>query len=266
MRVIGLLGAAALALCGCSSMHLPGMKGPDNTAAIAAAVADASRPAKDVEKDASRKPAEMIAFAKVKAGDKVVDVWTGSGYWARLFSKVVGPQGHVVAYVPQEIVGFKSKPLDVAKAMAAEPGLGNVEVISDPIAAAPPPEYNNTYDVVWIFENYHDIHDDFMKGPDGKLQDVDAYNRGVFALLKPGGYYVIVDHAAPAGSGLKNTNDLHRIDPATLRAEVEKAGFKFDGESKALAEPGDDHTINVFDPKVRGKTDRFAYRFRKPLK
>jgi predicted methyltransferase len=228
---------------------------------IAAAVADAGRPAKDTERDASRKPADMVAFAKVKPGDTVIDIWPGGGYWSRIFSKVVGAKGHVVAYVPAEITGFKSDPLGVAKAMAAEPGLGNVEVVSDPLASAPPADALGTVDVAWTFENYHDLHDSFMKGA-----DVDAFNKAVFALLKPGGYYVIVDHAAPAGSGLKNTEDLHRIDPAALRAEVEKAGFVFDGESKALAMPDDPKTVNVFDASIRGKTDRFAYRFRKPKK
>lgn len=224
-----------------------------------AAVADASRPAKDVEKDASRKPADMVAFAMVKPGDTVMDVWPGGGYWSRIFSKVVGPKGKVLAYVPAEITGFKSDPLGVAKAMAAEPGLGNVEAVSDPLAAPPPAEFQNTLDVVWTFENYHDFHDSFMNGA-----DVDGFNKAVFLMLKPGGYYVIVDHAAPAGSGLANTEDLHRIDPATLRAEVEKAGFVFDGESKVLANPNDPRTAKVFDPAIRGNTDRFAYRFRKP--
>lgn len=225
----------------------------------AAAVADASRPAKDVEKDASRKPADMVAFAMIKPGDTVMDVWPGGGYWSRIFSKVVGPKGQVIAYVPAEITGFKSDPLGVAKAMAAEPGLGNVKAFSDPIAQQPGAEFQNTLDVVWTFENYHDLHDSFMNGA-----DVDGFNKAVFLLLKPGGYYVIVDHAAPAGSGLANTEDLHRIDPATLRAEVEKAGFIFDGESKVLANPADPRTAKVFDPSIRGNTDRFAYRFRKP--
>lgn len=225
----------------------------------AAAVADASRPAKDVEQDASRKPADLVAFAMIKPGDTVVDVWPGRGYWSRIFSKVVGPKGKVLAYVPAEITGFKSDPLGVAKAMAAEPGLGNVEVFSDPLAQPPPAEFYNTLDVVWTFENYHDFHDSFMKGA-----DVDGFNKAIFQMLKPGGYYVIVDHAAPAGSGLANTEDLHRIDPAALRAEVEKAGFVFDGESKVLANPDDPRTAKVFDDSIRGKTDRFAYRFRKP--
>ncbi|MDP9103707.1 MAG: methyltransferase [Pseudomonadota bacterium] len=250
--------AAALALVVTSGVPALAQVAP------AAAVADASRPAADTAKDASRKPADMIAFAKVKAGDHVMDVWTGSGYWARLFSKVVGPKGKVYAYVPAEIAGFKSKPVDMAKAMAAEPGLGNVEAISDPVASQPPLQFQNILDVAWIFENYHDLHDDFMKQADGKLVDVDAVNTAMFKLLKPGGYYVIVDHAAPAGAGLTTTNTTHRIEAATLRAEVEKAGFKFDGESKVLANPADPHDKGVFDPSIKGKTDRFAYRFVKP--
>ncbi len=227
--------------------------------AIAAAVADAGRPDKDKAQDAARHPAELVAFARVKAGDTVLDIWPGAGYWSRIFSVVVGPQGKVFAYVPAEIVTFKSKPLDIAKAVAAEPGRGNVEVVSDPLAATPPADSRDKVDVAFTFENYHDFHDTFMKGA-----DVDAYNRAVFQLLRPGGYYVIVDHAAPAGSGLKNTEDLHRIDAAAVRAEVEKAGFTFDGESKVLANPDDPKDKIVFDPAIRGKTDRFAYRFVKP--
>jgi predicted methyltransferase len=113
--------------------------------------------------------------------------------------------------------------------------------------------------VAFTFENYHDTYDPFMKGA-----DVAAFNRAMFKLLKHGGYYVVVDHAAPAGSGLAHTNDTHRIDPAMARSEIEKAGFKFDGESKVLANPDDPKTALVFDKSIRGKTDRFAYRFRKP--
>jgi predicted methyltransferase len=227
---------------------------------VAAAVADAGRPDKDKAQDASRHPAELLAFAKVKPGETVMDIWPGGGYWTRLFSVAVGPNGKVISYVPAEIVDFKSKPLDIAKAVAAEPGRSNVMAFSDPIAAPPDAQYvDKLLDVAFTFENYHDLYDSFMKGA-----DVDAFNKAVFGLLKPGGYYVIVDHAAPAGSGLKNTNDLHRIDPAAVRAAVEKAGFKFDGEIKILANPDDPKDKIVFDPSIRGKTDRFAYRFVKP--
>jgi len=228
---------------------------------IDAAIADAGRPAKDVALDASRKPAELVEFAHIKPGETVMDIWPGGGYWTRIFSKVVGPTGKVYAYVPAEIAGFKSDPVAIAKAVAAEPGRGNVEEVSDPLASQPPAQYQGILDVAWTFENYHDTHDSFMKGA-----DVDGFNRAVFALLKPGGYYVIVDHAASAGSGLAHTEDQHRIDPAAVKAEVEKAGFVFDGESKVLANPDDPKTAAIFDPSIKGKTDRFAYRFRKPLK
>ncbi len=224
---------------------------------IADAVAAPDRPDKDRARDAARKPAELIAFAGVKSGDVVVDVMPGTGYWSRIFSGIVGPKGQVFAYVPEEIAGFKSDPVGTAKAMAAEPGRGNVQVKTHPLVVEGGPA--NVFDVVWIFQNYHDLHDSFMKGA-----DVEAYDRMIFKALKPGGVFMIVDHAAEAGSGLKHTEDQHRIDPAQVRVELEKAGFVFDGESKALANPADPHTALVFDPSIRGKTDQFAYRFKKP--
>jgi predicted methyltransferase len=250
-----MLAAAALAFALIGLTAQPSRAAP--SAAIDAAVADPGRPDKDRAGDERRKPAELIAFAGVKAGDKVLDVWPDTGYWSRIFSKLVGPKGHVFAYIPQEIAGFKSDPVAKAKAMATEPGRENVSVEVDPLNAEDVP--TNSFDVVWIFQNYHDFHDSFMHGA-----DVDKFNRIMFRTIKPGGVYMITDHAAEAGSGLKHTEDLHRIDPATLRAEVEKAGFKFDGESKVLANPADPRTALVFDPSIRGKTDQFAYRFRKP--
>jgi predicted methyltransferase len=256
-RIGATLGLAG-ALFGASSWISPALA-QSPSAAISAAVAASARPEKDTKLDASRQPAEMIAFAMVKPGEAVMDVWPGGGYWTRLFSMVVGPQGKVYAYVPAEIAGLKFDPVAMAKAVAAEPGRGNVMEVSDPLATPPPPEFRGVLDVVWTFENYHDLHNSLMKGA-----DVAGFDKAVFALLKPGGYYVIVDHAAAPGSGLKNTDDLHRIDPAVVRAEVEAAGFVFDGQSDVLANPADPRTAVVFDPSIRGKTDRFAYRFRKP--
>ena len=249
----------ALALAALLTAPVIAHASPQTPLVIDAAIADAGRPEKDTKLDASRRPADMLAFAKITPGKTVIDIWPGGGYWTRLFSKAVGGKGKVYSYVPAETTAFKSDPLGLAKAVAAEPGRGNVEVVSDPLASDPPPAFYNSADVAWTFENYHDFHDSFMKGA-----SVDAFNIAMFKVIKPGGYYVIVDHAAPAGSGLKNTEDLHRIDPAALRAEVEKAGFVFDGESKVLANPDDPKTAKIFDPAIRGKTDRFAFRFRKP--
>ena len=227
--------------------------------AVAAAVADATRPAKDVQQDASRRPVDLVAFSKVKPGDKVIDAVPGGGYWTRIFSTLVGSTGRVYAYVPAEFAVFKSNPAATARAIALEPGHGNVEQTTSPLAEQPPAAIHNTLDVFWTFENYHDFHDSFMKGA-----DVNAYNKAVFSLLKPGGYYIVADHSAVAGSGLKNTEDLHRIDRETVKAEVLKAGFVLDGETDALANPADDRALKVFDPAIRGKTDRFVLRFRKP--
>ncbi|CAN5314104.1 class I SAM-dependent methyltransferase [soil metagenome] len=215
------------------------------------------RPKADIDRDAERKPTELMAFAGIKPGITVVDFWPAGGYWTRLFSAKVGPKGDVFAFLPTETLKFASDPMAIAKRTAAEPGLGNVTVESG--ALGHQPKDHDVIDVVWTFENYHDLYDSFMDGA-----DVFAFNRAIYRLLKPGGVFVIVDHAAKAGSGLANTEDLHRIDPAAVRAALEAAGFKYDGETTILANPADPHTANVFAPAIRGKTDRFAYRFRKP--
>jgi predicted methyltransferase len=113
-------------------------------------------------------------------------------------------------------------------------------------------------ELVWTSQNYHDLHLARLN------LDVAAVNRAVYEALKPGGLYVIVDHAAAAGTGLDVPDKLHRIDPAIVRREVEAAGFRFEGESTVLRNPADDHTLLVFDPAIRGHTDQFVFKFRKP--
>jgi predicted methyltransferase len=249
------IATAVLTIAFSGAIPMPGWA---QDSAIQAAIADPGRPDKDKARDEARKPADLVAFAGVRTGAVVVDVIPGSGYWTRIFSKVVGPTGHVYAYVPEEFAGFKSDPVGTAKAVAAEPGRGNVTVVSH--ALVPTGETPaSVFDVVWTFQNYHDLHDSFFHGA-----DVAAYDRLIFKALKPGGVFVIADHAAEAGTGLKHTEDLHRIDRAEVRTELEKAGFVFDGEDKVLANPADPHTALVFDPSIRGKTDQFVYRFKKP--
>jgi predicted methyltransferase len=228
------------------------------TAAAPAQAADAkppeARPPADAMTDPSLKRDEVIAFIGVKPGDKVADII--SGKFARALSAAVGPAGKLYAVEPTEVVKTHPQvmPLITAAAEAA-PGR-NIEVISAPVNALGLP---GGLDAVFIRQNYHDLHDKFM-GP----ADVAAFNRQVFAALKPGGVYVVLDHAAAPGSGLTATETLHRIDPATVKAEVAQAGFVFDGESAVLANPADPHDKRVFDPSIRGKTDQFLYRFRKP--
>lgn len=222
--------------------------------AIDAAIADTTRPAADRDRDAERKPADMLAFAGVKPGMVVVDILPGGGYFTRLFSDVVGPTGKVIAYVPDEMYAGRPKSLDAVTAIAAESGHANVQPEHNP-ALAPGPA--NAVDVVWTSQNYHDLHN--VPG-----LDLVAFNKVVYASVRPGGVYIVLDHSAPAGSGVSDTNTLHRIDEAAVRKEVEAAGFVFDGESKVLANPADPRTNKVFDPSIRGHTDQFVLRFRKP--
>lgn len=236
-----LLGCAALA---------PAAAAP--TLDYKAAIADPARPQADRDRDADRKPAEMLAFAGVKPGMTVVDILPGGGYFTRLFSDVVGPTGKVIAYIPDEMLVKSQAGLE--RIQAAVAGRSNVQVVHDPLLHPGP---SNAFDVVWTSQNYHDLHN---------MPDVDvvAFNKLVLQSLKPGGVYVVLDHVGPVGSGLAATNTTHRIDPATVKAEAIAAGFVFDGESKVLANPADHHDLKVFDPALRGKTDQFVYRFRKP--
>jgi predicted methyltransferase len=201
--------------------------------------------------DPAWKVPEVVAFIGLKKGDKVADII--GGRLTGSLAQAVGPTGKVYAVETAEIVKDHPQIMDRMKALAAQSP--QVVVSADPVAAALPAGL----DAVFIRQNYHDLYDKFM-GP----TDVPAFNKAVFAALKPGGVYVVLDHAAAAGSGISATDTLHRIDPARVKADVLAAGFKLDAESSILANQSDDHTKNVFDPSVRGHTDQFLYRFKKP--
>jgi predicted methyltransferase len=218
---------------------------------VAKAVADPGR-AQDAKDDARRKGAEIVAFSGVKPGDKVLELIPGGGYFTRVFSKVVGPQGKIYAVWPTE---YDEKP---DKVQAIAKGYGNVEVLMQPAAKLTAPQ---PVDVVFTSQNYHDYPDKFM-GP----TDLAVLNAAVLAVLKPGGVYVIVDHSGEPGSGLRDTDTLHRIDEATVKQQVLAAGFEYVGESDVLRNSADDRKTNVFNPAIRGRTDQFVYKFRKPLK
>jgi predicted methyltransferase len=208
----------------------------------------------DALTDPAMKGPEVIAFIGVKPGDRVADIVAGR--FVRALSAAVGPRGKVYAFEPDEMVKAHPEVIPIIKGIMATPGNGNVELLQGPTNT---PGLPGKLDAVFIRQDYHDLHDKFM-GP----ADLGAFNKAVFAALKPGGVYVVLDHAAVAGSGLAGTEGLHRIDEATVKAEVLAAGFKLDGESKILANPEDDHTKFVFHPSVRGKTDQFLLKFRKP--
>jgi predicted methyltransferase len=199
---------------------------------------------------------ELIRFAGADAGDTVIDVWPGNGDWTRLFSDIVGPEGRVYSFVPAEIAHFKSDPVGRMRALAKEPGRENVEVISADLVALP--EGSQPPDVVWLHLFYHDLHTALLQTRGATPA---GFNQAVYERLKPGGFYVIVDHVAAAGTSTSDAESLHRIEPAAVREEVEKAGFVLDAQSTVLANKDDPHSIKVFDPSIKGETDRFAYRF-----
>ena len=222
---------------------------------VKAAVADPGR-GDDAQADARRHPAELATFAEVKPGDSVVDLIPGNGYFTRVFSKIVGPKGQVYAIWPNEYAKVDSDDVATIAALAKNPAYANVSMILEPGAAFSTPK---PVDVVWTSQNYHDYPDKFMGNIDPSVLD-----KAVFAALKPGGLFIVVDHVAEAGSGSRDTDTLHRIDPALVRKQVEAAGFVFEGESNVLRNPADTHKLKVFDKTIRGHTDQFAYKFRKP--
>jgi predicted methyltransferase len=226
---------------------------------ITAAVADAGRPAEDKQRDADRKPAETVLFAGIKPGMTVVELIPGHGYFTRIFSKVVGAKGHVYALSPPRrpnAAADAPDPAAATTALASDPAYSNIVVQVAPLTTI---SVSEPADIVFTAQNYHDVHN-------VPNVDIAAFNKSVFDALKPGGVFIVLDHAAAAGSGGRDTSTLHRIDPEAVKSEVLAAGFVFAGESKVLANAQDDHSAKVFDPAIRGKTDQFIFKFRKPKK
>jgi predicted methyltransferase len=252
-----ILGAV---LVGIVAGHLPVQAAETSTDAIpvspavAQAAADRFR-ATELKIDAVRRGAEIVQFTHARSGDVIVDFVPGGGYFTRLFSPLAGPSGQVYALWPKEYA-TQARNVDKMRAMAAQPHYANVKVLVQPIAEmrAPVP-----VDIVFTSMNYHDVPLEEMSFTDPAILD-----RQVFAMLKPGGYYIVFDHVATPGSGLRDTGELHRIDPILVRRQVEAAGFVLDEESMAFRNPDDPHTGVSFEGPLRGNTDRFLFRFRKP--
>ena len=259
--LLSLVAVLGLAACATQPMMGPPPPPPSGPVAaaispnIAAALSDPSRPAADMVRDVNRHPGEVLTFAGVRPGAKVADLIPGGGYFTRILAKAVGPRGVVYAYVPDELTKLANREPAV-NAIARDPAYSNVKVILNTLPNFSTPE---RLDLVFTAQNYHDMHDKFM-GP----ADLSVVNRQIFRALKPGGVYLVIDHSAEAGSGLRDTETLHRIDSAVVRSEVTAAGFIFEGESRVLKDPADSRKANVYDPSIRGKTDQFVYKFRKP--
>lgn len=254
MSRLMLLAAACLALAVGPATAAP-KPSPKPSKEIRAAIADRSRPPSDSQRDVARHPADLLVFAGVKRGQKIADYVPGGGYFTRMFAKVAGPRGHVYAVFPEFMAKFETMDVETIQALVTEPGYSNVSFATTPNDALKLPE---PLDLVWTSDNYHDMqfglsHDQIV-----------ALDKSVFAALKPGGVFLVIDHVAAPGSGWSVASTLHRIDPEAIKADMAQAGFKLEAESDVLRNPSDPHTAVVFDPSIRGRTDQVVLKFRKP--
>ena len=249
--------AAAALLAVCGALGCSALSAATVPADVAAALADPARPAEEVAHDSARRPGEVLAFAGVARGDRVADFMSGGAYFTRLFSHIVGNSGRVYAFLPEEQLK-NCAPAETAgtRDMAGDAHYANVRVLTAPVARFASPE---PLDLVWTSLNFHDLYDSFM-GPANVPEVVAA----LFKALKPGGVLVVVDHVAQPGSDVRDTESLHRIDPAVIVRTARAAGFVLEAESPLLRNASDTHELVVFDPAIRGRTDQVVLKFRKP--
>jgi predicted methyltransferase len=224
---------------------------------VAAAVSAPGRPAEATALDAGRHPAEVLRFMGLQQGDRALDLFTGNGYYGEIMARAVGARGSVLGWNPTPFVDAESR----AALAAVKQRSPNFSYLDGPPDAVSLP--SQAYDFAMIHLNYHDT---YYEAPRLHFRmEPDAFLRAVFQSLKPGGTIAVIDHVAnPGGETRAVVQQLHRIDPATIRADFERAGFVFDGELPLLRNPDDDHSKGVFDASIRGRTDRVVYRFRRP--
>lgn len=225
----------------------------------AAALAAAGRLPEDLEQDAQRKPAEVLAFFGVQRGMAALDVFAGAGYFTHLLAAVVGPTGSVVAHNNKAYLDGAGEELN--RRFEGPQALTNVERLAaeaNALELAP-----GRFDFVLLSAAYHDVYY-VNEANDWPKIDGPRLLAELFASMKPGATLGVIDHAAAPGSPAETGGTLHRIDPEIVKRDFAAAGFVLDAESDVLRNPGDDLSKGVFDPAVRGRTDRFVLRFRRP--
>ena len=249
---------AAFALSVAMSASAPALAAP---ADVAAAVAAPGRQADHLALDEVRRPAEVLSWLGLERGDRVLDYFTGSGYYAEIMARAVGPQGVVVGW---NAPPFMANERIRASLDAIRERNSNAAFYATPVTALSfPPE---SFDFVLLHLVYHDA---YWESERFRLPRIDpaTVTRALYDATRPGGIVAVVDHvAAPGRDTRAEVEATHRILPETVRADFERAGFVFDGETDLLRNPQDDRSVNVFEPSIRGRTDRFVYRFRKPAR
>jgi predicted methyltransferase len=257
MKRLSLLMLAALTAS--ASLHAA------TPAYITAAVADASRPDSDVARDAKRKPADVLTFAGVKPGDQVGELMPGRGYFTKLFCKIVGDKGHVYTMSFTPAKKMQGPPPVAGGGMGGGPPPADTSTpkgtpctnVTAQTSVAADFKLPGNLDMVWTSENYHDFYNSMFGVP-----DMVAFNKAIFAALKPGGVYVIEDHIAKAGTGHNVTETLHRIDPEQVKNDVTAAGFVLEDSSDVLKNSADSLEVKVFD--MNGSSSKMLLKFRKP--
>lgn len=242
---------AAFAALGALALATPLIAKPSDFAQIIAA---SSRSAENRALDEGRMPAEVLDFAGIKRGDVVADYQAGGGYYTELLAAVVGPKGRVYAMTQPNF--YKAEDWD--KLRAAHPNIYPIVAPAQALVLAP-----GSIDVIFTHLVYHDLYwtNEQYQHP---LQDVPTVLKGWFAAVRPGGHVIIVDHAGPGGNPRDVVDKYHRIAPEQVKRDMAAAGFVLESESSMLHRSEDDHSKMVFDPSVRGKTDRFVLKFRRP--
>ena len=229
------------------------LQAADVPANVSVAVAAAERSDKDRERDARDRPAELMTFAGIAPGMKIADVFGGSGYWTELMARAVGPGGHVQLVNNAPYFAFAGKDL---KTRFEGNRLTNADQIT--VETCDLKLGSKTYDMIVIFMSYHDLY--YVDEKDGwPAIDASHFLDQLHAALKAGGVLLIVDHAAAAGSGSTAAQNLHRIDEEFAKKDIASHGFKLKDTWDGYRNPSDDRTKLVFDPAVRGKTDRFTH-------
>lgn len=263
LHLLGLTAASALALAlsACAPKEeaaAPAAPVAPAGPAYAALLASPQRPAADTARDADRKPAAVLAFARIMPGQTVFEVEAGGGYYTELLSNAVGPIGKVIMHSPDfggggGVKQVQDERLKDGRLANVTPTISNFDKLDAADASV---------DVVTWFLGPHELW--CIKDCGGPLGDPAESFAEISRVLKPGGYLVIMDHVAPQGTPTTSGDTTHRVDPMQIKALATGANFALEEESNILANPADDHTKGVFDPAIRGKTDQVLLRYKKP--